>query len=194
MRGRTFIRALGIAASVFLLACTAPAAAQDSAQGSKPQPPANREFKHKARIEVKYDRFEDETHVKLEPTRVLGGFYEDVKMGASFFYKGQKVSAPDYFYILFVTNTKEWRFLRDSQRELTALADGERLALGTLDRDSHVRESGRVSEIMVKEIPYETFLKIVNAKKVEMKLGSYEFELKEELLEALRDLASRTAQ
>jgi hypothetical protein len=170
------------------------ATACPTAQEAKLQPPAKREFKHNAKIESKYDRFEDETHVRLEPKRVLGGFMEDVKMGASFFYKGQKLSKPEYFIIFFVSDTKGWRFLDEAQRELVALADGERLPIGTLDRDSKVRSGGWVSEIMVKEVPYETFLKIVNGKKVEMKLGRYELKLKEEHLEALRDLASRALQ
>ncbi len=197
MRSRALSHAAGVAVSVVLsLTFVAHrAAAQDSkAQDDKPQPPAKRQFNHKAKIESKYDRFEDETHVRLESKRVLGGFMEDVKMGASFFYKGQKLSTPEYFIILFVSDTKGWRFLDEAQRELVALADGQRISIGTLDRDSKVRSGGWVSEIMVKEVPYETFLKIVNAKKVEMKLGRYEFELKEEHLEALRDLASRTAQ
>jgi len=188
MRGRALIHAVGIAVSFSLfLPCAV-------AQDAKLQPSVKREFKHKAKIESNYDRFEDETHVRLESKRVLGGFMEDVKMGASFFYKGQKLSTPEYFIFLFVSDTKGWRFLSETQRELIALADGERLPLGTLDRDSKVRSGGWVSEIMVKEVPYETFLKIATAKEVEMKLGKYEFKLKEEHLEALRDLVSRTIQ
>jgi hypothetical protein len=196
MRRRAFSHVARIAASIILsLTCfTLHAVAQEAkAQTRQLQPPTKRAFKHKAKIESKYDRFKDQTQVQLETKRVMGGFLEDIKMGASFFYKGQK-AMPEDIILVFRSSTQDWRFLRETDRELIALADGERLPLGTLDRDSQVLSGGRVIEVMATDVPYEAFMTIVNAKKVEMKLGRYQFELKEEHLEALRDLASRMAQ
>jgi hypothetical protein len=41
-------------------------------------------------------------------------------------------------------------------------------------------------------LPYETFLRIAQGKKVQIRMGPREFKLGENHLEALRDLASRT--
>jgi hypothetical protein len=42
-------------------------------------------------------------------------------------------------------------------------------------------------------IPYQQFLSLANAKRVKMKLGEVDFDLNKDHLEAIRDLASRTA-
>lgn len=188
------IAVLIILTLIYALPC---AATQNAAtQDAKLQPPAKREFKHKAKIKTKYDRFEDQTTVYIEGKRVLGGFLSDLTMGASISYRGQKASLPKDVLIFFKSsNTEDWRFLHDVERELYVLADGERLPLGTMTRtDSTVLTGGRVSEEIGTLISSEQFLKIIQARKVEMKLGRYQFELKEEHLEALRDLASRMAQ
>jgi hypothetical protein len=41
-------------------------------------------------------------------------------------------------------------------------------------------------------VPYEHLLRLANGKKVKMTLGTFEFNLSKDHLEAIRDLASRT--
>jgi hypothetical protein len=88
----------------------------------------------------------------------------------------------------FLSSSKDWKFLKDVS--VYVLADGERFNLGTAERDSDIHLGG-VSEILVVDVPYDSFAKIANSAKVEMRFGNKEIKLKDEHLEGFRDLASR---
>lgn len=108
---------------------------------------------------------------------------------AFFTYDGQKLQRPvERATIGFLSSSKDWKFLKD--RSVYVLADGQRFDLGTGERDSDLR-IGRVSEILAVNVPYETFAKIANSSRVEMRFGTKEIKLKDEYLEGFRDLASR---
>jgi len=163
------------------------------AQSVKP-PPAKFKLKHKSRISSSYDKFKDQTIVRVGPY-VLTGTMDYVMTSSQFFmmgaftFEGQKLDNPvGNATIAFLSKSKDWKFLKD--RSLYALADGERLDLGTAEHDSDVRLGG-LSESLAVSVPYDTFVKIANGTNVEMKLGTKEFKLKDEHLEGFRDLASR---
>ena len=149
-------------------------------------------FRNRRRFSTRYDKFKDETHVSVGPffiggtkSYVWSGF--QLEMTAHFFSKGRITEQPTVFYLAFRSSSKEWQFLRS--RELYALVDGERLALGEGDHDSDIRFGG-VSELLIYQLSADVFYKLGTAHHVELKIGNMELTLKDEHLEAFRDLYS----
>ena len=169
-----------------------------TAQAQTELPPKGK-YKHDKKIESSYDKFKDQTTVSvkyLSPLPALSPVRLDIV--AAFLYPGKTVTKPSIVALWFQSSSKNWQFLQ--QRQLLVIADGERIDLGEAERvDSKVNSSraGRyssgvsVSELVGKMVSLETFLKIAKAKSVEMRLGSVEFKLADDHLEALRDFASR---
>ena len=146
-------------------------------------------FRNSGRFSVKYNKFEDYTHVRVGPffiggtsAYIMSG--RQLEMSASFIKEKGPVNT---VYLLFRAEGKDWTFLKD--RDLYALVDGERMSLGEGERDSDIR-LGLVSELIVFGIPLASFAKIANAKSAELKVGRIELTLKDEHKEAFRDLLS----
>jgi hypothetical protein len=182
-------RAASITALILIYALAAQA--QDSKQTTKPQ------SKGAGRVNVSYDRFKDETNVGINYMTVKGASVGEVMLGgdyqlelrASYTYPGRTPVTPKRVVLHFFSSSKDWLYLKDYQRELNVLADGERLPLGTMERvNSHVGGS-YVSESLALALPPDTFAKIARAKVVEMRLGHTTFKLKDKHLDALRALA-----
>ena len=149
-------------------------------------------FRNKSRFSTEYDKFKDQTHVRVGPFFVGGtksyvwsGF--QLEMSVHFFCKGHMTSQPRVFYLAFWSSSKDWTFLRS--RDLYALVDGERLELGEGDHDSDV-ELGGVSERLIYRLSPDVFSKLGAAQHVELKIGNVELTLKDEHLEAFRDFYS----
>jgi hypothetical protein len=176
------------------------------AQGVGPQP--RKVFAQSWKIETSYDQTKDTTTVGLAPMQVygeplgsakyMGG--DEARFYASFTYHGQALSArPERVLVSLISTSGDWKYT--DFRKLTASVDGKRLKLGPLVRapsftvsapsDLSVNDSTR-QEIAV-SLPYGTFLRIANGKKVRIRMGPREFRLEESHLEALRDLVSRMA-
>jgi hypothetical protein len=165
--------------------------------------PSKRVFKHTGIIKTSYDKFTDSTMVQLDPLSLLGkSAYDDkgrLDMVVMFSHKGVDLITPSYLFLGFISASEDIRFKTDYDRRLYVLADGQRFDLGEMAlNDSEFQRNKRwdnlthYSESTWQLIPYETFLQIVNAKNVEMKIGNTEIRLSENHLEALRDIASRT--
>lgn len=143
---------------------------------------------------MRYDRFKDETTVTVGPYFLSSGMdlvmtNSRLELMVSFIYNGQKLQRPvERVTIGFLSSSKDWKFLRD--QSVHVLADDQRFDLGSAERDSDLRMGG-VSEILAVNVLYETFSKIANSSKVEMRFGNKEIKLKDEHLEGFRDLASR---
>jgi hypothetical protein len=95
------------------------------------------------------------------------------------------------------THQGESLFKGKEMPELVAVVDGEHISLGKTMLESsqtslEVDKGIQVShERLFANFTYQGLLRLVNARKVVMKVGRLEFELKESHLEALRDIASR---
>lgn len=137
-------------------------------------------------LEEKYDKFKDITSVNI--ILKLNQHYSNLSIGAFFLYKGSQVETPSHLTLRFVSNSKDWKYLRNSK--IIFLVDGKRIDLGEMKRDGRVG-SGYVLEFLTKIISTDTFLEIINGSDVEGKLFTTEFKLTEEQLEAFRDFASR---
>lgn len=153
--------------------------------------PPRGKYKHDKKIFSQYDKFKDKTTVSLAHLRL-----SSVSLGiaATFSHQGTDVKTPDDVALWFYSYSSQWRFLRN--RSLMVIADGERLDLGGAARVDSKVNSGRFSGVTVSEtlgalVPLDKFLKIANAKSVEMQLGNAEFQLAPDHLEALKDFASR---
>jgi len=147
-------------------------------------------FRNNKRFSVKYDKFRDETILKVGPFFV-GGTKAYIMSGRQLEMSAAFVKSPGKMvttiYLLFKSKSSDWTFLKS--RGLYVLADGERLSFGEGDRDSRIRGPG-VSETLVFDIPIEAFSRISKANSSELKIGPLELTLKDEHKEAFRDLVS----
>lgn len=156
---------------------------------------------------IKYDRFKDKTvvasalsHIKqLEQTELRNHELVVINENTPFFhfdvlsyfeFDGQRKPATIPAVVLgFKTISRNGQF--DSDPELYAIADGERFQLGRLMRNKEIfrlLDVIQVHETLVLRVPMSTCSKIAKSKTVEMRLGSYEFQLQKENLEALGKL------
>ncbi len=172
---------------------------------TKTQTPAPLPLDHGGKIESKYDGFERETVVALKKMKVTcgagkgfeGTFKQTcVSLSASLHCPGKQLDYVRHARLQLVFEAKDW----DSRhplgaRELTAVADGETLKLGTMRlRDQRV-DSGKfdetMNEVLEVSVPYKTFARIANASAVELSVGKTAFSLREKNVAALRDLNNR---
>lgn len=158
-------------------------------------------------INIKYDRFEDETLVTtkrldfedLMQSGIVNGKVQVVHPDSPFFqfslygqfsYKGQQKTANfDSVYIMFVTTSDYQRFARNTN--LNIIADGERIPLGALTRLLEIERTYCDScpkEKLFTSVSVKTLSKIANAKLVELRLGTIEFQLPDKHKEMLRKL------
>ncbi len=190
-----------IARAFLLLSLAATVTAQESVFKQR-----IKKFKNSELFIIKYDKAKDYTGIAVGPFAVSTkgeAFLAGTGMSfiAGFEFKGQVMKdGAERFYIRFVSSSNSWRFLEN--RNLSALIDGERLALGTTE---HVGKVGtRVGGLMgglgsgnsyvIEQLIYiltpEVLSKLANGKSVDMQVGTYELKLKKEQQQALRDLLS----
>ena len=154
---------------------------------------------------TKYDASKNETSVYIYPYVQIyksGPNFltaETLTMTAGFSYAGKdSASKPISVELGFISTVKTlWRFADERERKLTIIADDERFELGTLNRikvrtvSMINQQDRRYLEDLAMFIPFETFQKMAEAKKVVVKVGSYEIKLRKEHLEILREILSR---
>jgi hypothetical protein len=150
-------------------------------------------YEHNASITTEFDKFSQTTSVTLKDMPIY-----DVKTDYSyldgsegkrglraFFIKDRK---PASFLLTFTSESNDWRYLRF--HDLQILADGERVDLPPTTHTGDVL-TGYVSEWISVSLSYPTFMRLVNAEKLEMRLGITELKVTSNHQEALRDLANK---
>lgn len=151
---------------------------------------AKRTFNHNETIEEKYDKFKDRTSVTLN-MQLIGEKLDGLQILVTDSYEGNKpkpktASEKSPITFLAVGDDRKYKLFHS----LIVLADGERIRLGEAAYlDLSMRS--KYVETMIFAVTYDTFRKIINAKKVEAQLGETEFTFTEQQLEALRDFNSR---
>jgi hypothetical protein len=195
---------------VFILFLLTIAAVGSPAQSHENlQPPAKKNYKYDGKIVTTYDKAKDQTLVLIQLMPVKEAedphdIMEDTgqhprdwsRLGFTMFfsYSGQSVTTPKEVSIGFLYDALEPKYYEG--HVLAAKIDGERITLGTmvvLDTKIVERKWARYTRRTLElVVPYEQLLRLANAKKVKMTLGSFEFTLSKDHLEAIRDLASRT--
>lgn len=142
-------------------------------------------------VSVDYDKFRNETTVAASalPTSATheSSGLPTIFITVGFSYRGKKLKAQPR--TMFVTVNSLLGFMVfERLNSFIALVDGKRVRLKQLERTY----TGPRRESLSGEIPYQTFLRIANAKKVEMQVEHIDFELLDESLMALRELAARS--
>lgn len=141
-------------------------------------------------IETKYDRFDDRTLVQLDVMQVVSGKYDGIYISANYACKGDvKNCKPEKILLGILVLVKGGVY--DGSGDLTVLADAERFPIGAMTRAGSkniTSESNVTRTLFGILISYDTFSKIVQSKKVEMRLDTTEFELTDANLDALRKL------
>jgi len=172
------------------------------AQAADTTPP--RISTHNGKVETSYDQVKEITTVRLNPMQVygeplassqyIGG--DEASFNASFTYSGRTLRAePKRIFFSLTSTSQDWKYT--DFRKLTALVDGKRLNLGSMEHVPSFRVSASanansddyISQGIAISLRYKTFLRIAYGKRVQIRMGPREFELAKNHLEALRDLA-----
>ena len=150
-------------------------------------------FKHTALIVTRYDKPAKRMKTVLEHPLSLGHAGGDaLYLSASFFFSDPRLRARPMLELHFISVSKEPK-LRNSP-DVTILADAARLPLvGRAQYQSVKGEKGFVHETITATVTYDTLFNLIRAKRVIAQLGSAHFELTNNHLESLREVASLMA-
>ncbi|MEK6282490.1 MAG: hypothetical protein AABN95_19185 [Acidobacteriota bacterium] len=144
------------------------------------------------RFETTYDNVKNQTMVRLLPLRISGekDKYYSLHMSPSFSYPGLVPVAPSIIDFELQTVVKG-RLSTDLY--VVFIVDGETIFLSSTRWAVKRPIPGRVwmGERLVFRMPYETLLKLAEAKKVEIKMDAVRFEVGEPQLKAIRDFAAQ---
>lgn len=155
--------------------------------------PPRRHYNHSVKITTDYDRFKDATTIQQEPINLTEPGTLQVhtlQLSTIFRYKGQSFTMPSEIALLFVSRSPGWKFL--DSRHLRVIAGEKRFDFGEATRvKSEVLGARDVLEMLLVMVPLPDYLAMVAAEKIEMQLGTLEFMVSGECLEAMTDLASR---
>lgn len=140
-----------------------------------------------------YDRFQNISSLYfLWRTVDIGSYgYFELYFGASYVFNGTQVS-PGGKTVLVLQYNRYGAFSELPNHHLELIVDGERLDLGEFpvtNKEAIASRSIRVTVATL--IPYETLVRLGNAKIVEGRIGGVEFALKDRIIVAIRDLAER---
>ena len=179
-----------------LLACAQVGFPQEQSQVLPPNP----NFKHKRKLTQIYDPSSDQTRIRLEPMGIHSAGTSgmdpvlSISMGALFTFPGKTVATPQEVKLGFFLHTS----IVPSKYQVTVKADDEVLLKDSYpitSKQNFGRDvaSGRTMYLIDLEalIPYEKFLRMVNARKVKVKVSGIGDDLSKEDMESLRDFASR---
>lgn len=151
-------------------------------------------------VSVRYEKSKDETVVQLNPTLVSDEEYfasaylltvHNLFMQAYYTYPGKTASAPSSVIMSFVSLKHGQRYYQ-KDRKLSFIVDNAPLEIGEAELTQFQAMGDNVlKEILSIAVPYDKFTRLANAKKIKMKLGSTEWDLRKKHLKAFSELASR---
>jgi hypothetical protein len=154
------------------------------------QVPPPSPFKHTALIVTRYDQPTRRMKTVLEHPLSLGGDGTGaLYLSASFFYSDPRLHMRPLLDISLISVSKEAKYRYS--HDMSLAADGLRLAVvGQAQYRSEKGEKGLLKEVARATITYETLFSLIQAKRVTAQLGSTQFELTNNHLESLREMAS----
>lgn len=177
-----------------------------SSQETNPKfaPVESRVFNHQEKITASYDKFENETTVRLEMplTAERGTLFSPspLSIAVSFDFKGEKLNSPPkqiYFSVIKnVGRGLESAFPKQPNiLNFIFLADSTRLTYSGISvrelKQIPLTSRSYLEDVFVTLLTYKQFLQLVNSDDVEFKVGYLQTRLNLNHLEALRDFASR---
>ena len=140
-------------------------------------------------IERKYDRFKDQTTVRLKALfiRQIARPREELSLSVEAIYKGEQPERPKDVRLIFESVAE--RYLYYDKAEALFIVDGKRIDAGAADMMNAFPSPNLVKVTLALTLPFDTFIEITNGKKVELKLGPTELRLPEKDIAALREFA-----
>lgn len=165
-----------------------------AAQESRPSPPSGTAQNQQWEIITRYLPEENRTVVMIRKMRFFGGSYDDhltnhcdPLLVAEFSYEGKRPQVPEVVALSFIAYGFQ-------ERELVVMADDERIGLGRLTQSERFQEHNDCRGLIRTYgtlIPRETFMRMVNAQRIEVRVGDEALPFDEDHRQALRALASR---
>jgi hypothetical protein len=170
---------------VLLLSVSATGFAQKFCTVSPPSP-----FKHNALIVTSYDAVARRMRTTLEHPTALGG---GLRLAASFYYTDPRLRSQPMIDIFFVSAAKKALY-RDAH-DLSLTADGQLWPLGGATARYYTEDGpkGMTLEKTRITLSYARLVELLKARRVRARLGATEFELTNNHLESLREIASLMA-
>ena len=142
------------------------------------------------RLRTEYDKFQDQTTLKVETGLHLADYWSahQIDLTAGILYPGRVPPADvKEVHLTFTAYSKVWCFLKESQRGVIFLVEGERIAVE--DAAYEGKLSPRMIEFLTITLPLATVRKLAAASEVGVQLGGHvEGRLREKELAALRAL------
>lgn len=138
-------------------------------------------------VDKKYDRFKDETTLKLRPQRVLetAAPQEELDLSVEASHVGEQPARPAEIAFLFISTSEKWRYFEEA--EILFVIDGKHLEAGKAYATDTSSDGRSIKEKLKLTLPVEKFEEIISSKKVEMKIGPTYLQLEEKHLLALRE-------
>lgn len=147
-----------------------------------------------SKVRSLYEQSKDLTTINTEPLLLSDKAADKLELEAYFMFRGKIPTEKPRGVLLFINSTsKKEQF--ENFNELTLTLDGENVPLGSMRRGhkscekSLPRGTGCLLwvEKMDLFIPYESFLRVIQANKVNGKVGTRTFVVNEATLEVLRE-------
>ena len=167
-----------------MLAATVPGYAQVGARQVLEDPP---------KIETTYDSAKDKTTVRMSRMQISGdkGRYHSLHVAPSYSFSGKVPRTPDIVDFELQTVVKTRKLNVDLY--VLFVIDGEKIFLSSNRWGVKKPVPGRswVGERLVFRMPYETLLKLADAKQALIRMDGLDFEVTEAHRRALRSFAER---
>lgn len=177
--------------AALLAASSAPALSQKQRKTACPVPPPS-PFKHSGQIATKFDKSAGGMRTTLEHPRSLAAAGASIYLSASFTHLDPRRPAAPTLDLTFVSVAPAQKF-RDAH-DLVLVCDGAaRSFAGATKYQTRSDGAGSALEAAKVKLSYDDVLAVIRARRVAARLGAAEFELTNNHLEALRELASLMA-
>ena len=161
------------------------------AAGAIAQEPSSK-FKHDGKIEVLFDEKKNETTIRLNEMKIFESESETLSIIVVGSFEGKKqTGSPSELLFVLNASSKQRRYQIEPQ--ITVTADGEVIRTRQMKNYGARNDKGQIIEPLLTMMPYEIVVKMANAKKVTLKIGTTDYEMTANNLEALRDVVSRLA-
>lgn len=185
-----FIPRLVLCAAL-LVATSSATFAQQKRKTACPVPPPS-PFKHNGQIATRFDSAAGGMRTTLQHPRALAAAGAPVYLSASFTHQDPRRAATPTMELVFVSVAPAQRF-REAH-DLVLFADGAQHSFaGSTNYQTRPDGAGSTLEAAKVQLTYDNVLAITRARRVSARLGGAAFELTDNHLEALRELASLMA-
>ncbi|HEV8482162.1 MAG TPA: hypothetical protein VGV87_01280 [Blastocatellia bacterium] len=175
--------------SIPFLAGPATTWAQSKPEISTNPPPAAMSLpvlREVGKAKASYNERVDKVIVQTSPVQVSGDWRNGIRLRAGYESSGKQIAKPTSITLTFFSSATDRTYA--DNRAIQIAIDGQSVLSDTGKYD-HGNTNGEVFLISVTQIiSYDMFVKILAGRKVQMKIGPTEFELKTSDMETLRDL------